>query len=223
MGKFKNLFFNSDENQEKENVKKEEVIENKPSNAVVQPIEQNNVNVTTTGVVEQNVYNVLNEVLEGFNIPGPDYLEVKKAYESLKSVILDDNSRFVAAYGTIKATSPSLNKKVMIESIKTYIEKMEIEYETSNEEFKIKMDSEVGVRQKNIDDKNIEISENNKKIVELQEKNKQLNTEIGVLFGEMTNKKYELENQKRNFDTTFQSFISNLKSDSIKIETLINE
>lgn len=225
------LFENSDAKEKapdsSKNTKQEMLTQN-VNQAIVQPqpviqVQQISPGVTPVGIISQEIFNAFNDVLKSLDLPIPNYLGVKYASDSLKSSFPDDNTRFGVAFNTIKAASPSLTKKVMTDSINKCIGRMEFEHDESIKEFNERVEIEVTARQKTIDSKKTEIEANAKEIIELQEKNAALSGDINTIGGEMQTKQIELDIQKKNFEATYEAYMVNLKSDSVKIETLIIE
>jgi hypothetical protein len=211
---------------EETNVNKEPITKNvvEPPVVVPQPqpvIYQNTGNIV--GVVNQDIYSNLKQILNQCNLPGPDYLELKTAADANKALIQDENLRFQFSYNSLKATAPKLTKKVVIDSIDKYIEFIEKERVVAQNESDETYKSEVTLRQEKIDGLNGEIETTKQEIIKLNEKILSLSQEINTLGGEKLAKETELGIKKKNFDVTIDTIVNELKSDKLKIETLINE
>ena len=78
---------------------------------------------TIQGQLDNKLFELLCDVVEESNIPGPDYVELTKAAQndSMKAAIPDENARLMAAYISMKATAPQLNRGVVLGSIDTYV------------------------------------------------------------------------------------------------------
>lgn len=187
-----------------------------------QPVMYSNL-TNTVGVINQDIYNNLKQILNECNLPGPDYLELKTASDANKALIQDENMRFQFSYNSLKATSPSLNKKNVLESIDKYIEFIEKERDVAKKESDDTYNSEVTLRQDKINEITAEIEEAKNNIISLNEKIVTLSNEINTLGGEKLAKETELSIKKKNFDITIDTIVNELKSDKVKIETLINE
>jgi hypothetical protein len=182
-----------------------------------------NNSVNTVGVVNQEIYNNLKNILDECNLPGPDYLELKIASDANKNLIQDENMRIQFTYNSLKATSPSLSKKVVIDSIEKYIEFIEKERLVAQSESDDAYTLEVLNRQFKIDTISNEIEATKQEIVKLQEKILTQSQEINTITSEKINKETELSIKKKNFDVTIDTIVNELKSDKNKIETLIKE
>ena len=193
-------------------VQQQQVVVQQPSYAIQTP----------NGVLVPEIYEALKQVLEKRNFPGPDYLELKSSANAMKQFLPDENQRFQASYATLKATSPKLTKEIILESIDNYIKFIENERADSEVELKAIYDSEVSTRKVKIDQLSSQIEEAKVKITEYQNLIMKVSQDINTISGEMLSKQSELEIKKNNFDVTINTFVSDLKSDKIKIETLIN-
>lgn len=211
--------------EESENV--QEVKAEQPAPTVqtptVTPTPQQTYNPNVVGVVNPEIYAMLKQVLVECNLPGPDYLELKNAFDAMKAFLPDESQRFVAAFASLKATSPKLTKKIVLDSIDEYVKFVEKERATSENEFKSMYDVEVTSKQTLIDEKNTEIQKLKDIITQSQENILKLSQEINTTSGEMLTKQNELDIKKKNFDVTIDAIIGELNSDKNKIQTLIQE
>lgn len=81
------------------------------------------VNEKTVNSINQGLLDKLCERLEQENLPGPDYMELKTAMndEFIVEAVPDENKRFGIAFKTLQASSPSLTKQYVLESIDKYV------------------------------------------------------------------------------------------------------
>lgn len=175
------------------------------------------------GVVNQDIYNNLKSILNECNLPGPDYLELKTAADANKLLIQDENMRIQFSYNSLKATAPKLTKKIVLDSIDKYVEFIENERIVAQKESDEVFTSEVTARQEKIDTLTSNIEKSKEEIIKLNEKILALSQEINTVGAEKMNKENELTIKKKNFDTTIDTIVNELKSDKSKIETLIKE
>jgi len=188
-----------------------------------QPVAQPTYGTNTVGVVNPEIYTMLKRVLEECNLPGPDYLELKSASDAMKLFLPDESQRFIAAFASLKATSPKLTKSIVLSSIDEYIKFIENERVGSEGEFKSAFDTEITKRQNDIDGYNAEIERLKKIITDSQDAIVKLSQTINTTSGEMLSKQNELDIKKKNFDASIGAIIGELNSDKIKIQTLISE
>jgi len=216
----KSLFFNeTDGNSE---TKKPET---KPvqTTQVVSPPPPTMPVTSTVGVVNKETYSTLMKILEERNLPGPDYLELKKAADAMATVITDENVRYISAYSVLKASNPTLTKTQVISSIDEYIKYIESERSVAKDELGKLYEKEVGTRQKDIQSKVDLITLNKQKIEELNTEILKLSQEINTVNGEMLTKQTDIEIQEKNFNVTVDTIVTNLNTDKTKLNTLITE
>ena len=67
------------------------------------------------------------KALNEFDLPGPDYLELKRVIdnENFRKNIPDENQRILSAFFSIQAGNPTFSKKIVLDSLQHYVEKME--------------------------------------------------------------------------------------------------
>lgn len=216
----KSMFFNeSTEVSQTEDAKPQQVPVQQPQQVVQQ---LSYALQSPNGVLVPEIYEALSQVLEKRNLPGPDYLELKSSANAMKQFLPDENQRLQASYATLKATAPKLTKEIILESIDNYIKFIESERADSEVELKTIYDTEVASRKSNIELLSSQIEEAKSKITEYQNLIMKISQDINTISAEMLSKQSELEIKKNNFDVTINTFVSDLKSDRIKIETLIN-
>lgn len=175
------------------------------------------------GVVNPEIYNSLKQILNECNLQGPDYLELKTAADANKALIQDENLRIQFSYNSLKATAPKLTKKIVLDSIDKYIEFIEKERLVAQKESDETYKQEITQRQQKIESLNSDIEKIKEEIVKLNDKVLSSIQEINTLGGEKLSKETELGIKKKNFEVTIDTIVNELKSDKIKIETLINE
>jgi len=213
-GKFVDSIFVSDE---------EQSINQPVVNSVqsTQPTSQPTISVT--GTVNQEIYKKVKQVLEECNLPGPDYLELKNSCNAMASIIPDENARFLAAYATLKASTPSLTKNIILNSIDEYIKFINKEKVAAEKEIEKLFQKEVLSRKTIIDNESVKIEEFKKQIEKLQSQINESGVLINKTSSEMVNKQSELDIQKKNFETTVDFVTNELNTDKNKLQTLIIE
>lgn len=215
----KNLFFNEEQVETVVTEKKQQ-----PTQPLNVPQQQTVVPVTgVVGVINKEMYDTLMNVIEEQNFPGPDYLELKRAADSMSSVIPDENTRYISAYTVLKSSNNNFNKTVILNSIDKYIQFIENEKTDAQNQLSQIYQNEIGSRQNEIEKRVKLIEENKKKIEELNAQIMSASQEINTINGEMLTKKTELEIQEKNFNVTVESIINGLNNDKNKLNTIIVE
>jgi hypothetical protein len=208
---FKDMLFVSETPQETKPV---ETTVATPQPPVAQPMPV--LNSTGTGVIDQNVLDILSKVLDNRNLEGPDYLELGSVMKSLETVIPDENTRLIAAYASVKAQDPKLTKKKVTDSLNYYVDEVEKERKNGLQELSELRSINVTAKEQAVDDAR-------GKIVKLTEEIGELNTFINNTNIEIATNKAECDISERNFNTTVDYVVNKLNNDKLKIETLITE
>lgn len=223
----KNMFLNDESTtpvpvdaKSKQATASQSVATQQPAPTVAQPAPITGVAV---GVVNKDTYNTLMKVLEDRNLPGPDYLELKKAADSMASVIPDESTRYISAFSVLKSSNPKFNKGIVISSIDEYIKYVESERAEAKTELQQIYDTEVGARQKEIQKRAELIEANKKKIDDLNAEILQASQEINTINGEMLAKQTELDIQEKNFNATVDAVVTGLSTDKNKLNAIIVE
>ncbi|MBP5703976.1 MAG: hypothetical protein J6X12_04655, partial [Paludibacteraceae bacterium] len=120
--------------------------------------------------IDEGVLDNIIAMLDEKNLPGPDYLELKKAAndEVLLQSIPDEKMRFTVSYATLKAASPSLSKKQILQSILTYIQYIEDERGRGIEQFNKLWQEQVVAREEAVEKAKAEIAELEAKLEKLK-------------------------------------------------------
>ena len=173
---------------------------------------------TIQGQLDGKLFEQLCDVVEESNIPGPDYVELTKAAQNdaMKAAIPDENARLMAAYISMKATAPQLNRGVVLGSIDEYVGILENERKNGLEELQSKWVEEVEKPEK-------EVEKAQEDIVKLQ---KQLQEKIQFVAEQKTNianAKNDNNIKKANFNYTFDVFIKKLTDDKVKLDAILQD
>lgn len=165
-------------------------------------------------VVLDNIIAMLDEK----NIPGPDYLELKKAANDdvLVKTIPDEKTRFSVSFASLKAAAPTLSKKQILQSILTYIQYIEDERANGVSQFNKLWQEQVVARED-------AIAKAKKEIVELEDKLAKLKQFSQEQEGQLTAVKSDCEKKKKEFNATVDFMIGKLRMDGAKIEDALTE
>ena len=168
--------------------------------------------------IDEGVLDNIIAMLDEKNLPGPDYLELKKAAndEVLLQSIPDEKMRFSVSYATLKAASPSLSKKQILQSILTYIQYIEDERERGTEQFNKLWQDQVVAREEAIDKAKAEIAE-------LEAKLEKLKTFAQEQEGQVVAVKADCGRKKKEFNATVDYMIGKLRMDGAKLEDALKD
>lgn len=184
--------------------------------AVGQPI--TNADGTIQGQLDNKLFEQLCDVVEESNIPGPDYVELTKAAQNdaMKAAIPDENARLMAAYISMKATAPQLNRGIVLGSIDTYVSILEKERQNGLGELQTKWTE-------NVENPEKEVVKAQEDIAKLQ---KELQDKIQFIAEQKTkiaNAKNDHNIKKANFNYTFDVFIKKLQDDRVKLDAILQD
>ena len=168
--------------------------------------------------IDEGVLDNIIAMLDEKNLPGPDYLELKKAAndEALLQSIPDEKMRFSVSYATLKAASPSLSKKQILQSILTYIQYIEDERERGTEQFNKLWQDQVVAREEAIEKAKAEIAE-------LEAKLEKLKTFAQEQEGQVVAVKADCGRKKKEFNATVDYMIGKLRMDGAKLEDALKD
>ena len=168
--------------------------------------------------IDEGVLDNIIAMLDEKNLPGPDYLELKKAAndEVLLQSIPDEKMRFTVSYATLKAASPSLSKKQILQSILTYIQYIEDERARGIEQFNKLWQEQVVAREEAVEKAKAEIAE-------LEAKLEKLKTFAQEQEGQVVAVKADCGKKKKEFNVTVDYMIGKLRMDGAKLEDALKE
>ena len=168
--------------------------------------------------IDEGVLDNIIAMLDEKNLPGPDYLELKKAAndEVLLQSIPYEKMRFSVSYATLKAASPSLSKKQILQSILTYIQYIEDERERGTEQFNKLWQDQVVAREEAIEKAKAEIAE-------LEAKLEKLKTFAQEQEGQVVAVKADCGRKKKEFNATVDYMIGKLRMDGAKLEDALKD
>lgn len=165
-------------------------------------------------VVLDNIIAMLDEK----NLPGPDYLELKKAAndEVLLQSIPDEKLRFSVSYASLKAASPTLSKKQILQSILTYIQYIEDERERGIAQFNKLWQEQVVSREEAIEKAKVEIAELEERLAKLKDFAREQETQVTAV-------KADCGKKKKDFNATVDFMIGRLRMDGAKLDEALKE
>lgn len=183
---------------------------------VGQPV--TNADGTIQGQLDNKLFEKLCDVVEESNIPGPDYVELMKAAQNdaMKQAISDENARLMAAYISIKATAPQLNRDVVLGSIDEYVRILENERKNGLAELQQKW-------AENVEKPEAEVVKAQEDIVRLQKELQEKIQFVAEQKSSIANAKNDHNIKKANFNYTFDAFIKKLLDDKAKFDAILQD
>jgi len=196
----KTLVFKND----KKNDKTKEA--NTTSEVKSQPIVSSSTNVQ--GVVDNKFVDMLEGIIEKNNV-GKDYFDFKQAVEKMKTLALDEKSKFQTVHTVL-----GCKKDVLLTSIEKYISIINVERKNFDAEMKSQFISKVQSK--------LDLVEKDKKEMEdLSKKLSDLNTSILTLSQDAQAEEMKIRATEANFKTSAEMIINEMTSDKDKINNFI--
>lgn len=167
---------------------------------------------TVNGVPDDKFVKMLENVITENNIPGLDYFEFKQAVDNMKSLPIDEATKFVTVYSILLGQGCS--KETLLGSIDKYVGLINNEHET----FKVEMAESFKDR---VETPKAKIEQSQQKIVEMSNKIKELNDFIITTTQEVQQEEMKLRLAEANFKQSVEKVVSVLASDKEKITNYI--
>lgn len=168
--------------------------------------------------IDEGVLDNIIAMLDEKNLPGPDYLELKKAAndEVLVKTIPDEKTRYTVSFSSLKAAAPSLTKKQILQSILTYIQYIEDERANGVNQFNKLWQEQVVAREEAVAKAKTEIAELEEKLAKLKQFAQEQESQVSAV-------KTDCEKKKREFNATVDFMIGKLRMDGAKLEEALND
>jgi Domain of unknown function (DUF4047) len=153
------------------------------------------------------------------NLPGPDYFEFYKMMDTLEAHIHDEKARLSATFASL--TIQGLTKDTLVDSANKYkaiIEKDKVNFENALNE---KLKSEVGQKQKEIQDMEKKIAINSEQIQKLTKEITESQGLIGTLKAKATEEENKLKSNSSGYQLASQAIINKITADIQKIQSTL--
>ena len=178
------------------------------------------IRVISPGQASDKFIEILHQVLEKNNQPGFDYLEYKKAVQSVaKLQKMDEENQFKTAFAAAKAMN--VQPSSLTESAKKYLSLLQVEETNFNQSANQFLANQVSNKeneaksiQNSIQSKREQI-ENLKKELEVSEKR------LVSLKSEIESAKEKVDSNIANFEASYTTVIDQIKSDIQKMDTYL--
>jgi len=184
----------------------------KASNEVKSSPVVNTANVSIQGVADNKFITMLEEVIEKNNLPGQDYFEFKQAIEHMKSLAMDEKSKFQTAYTVLSLQG--CKKDILLSSIEKYISIIQEQKKEFDAEMQLELNSKVKSK---LD----EVEKSKKEMENLSKRLNDLNSSILCLSQDAQTEEMKIRATEANFKASADIIISEMISDKGKIETFI--
>lgn len=204
---FASLFF-----KDEESTKTVEVSQQQPKAPVFANISEGSVPTISSGVPDEKFVTMLENVIVENNINGLDYFEFKQAIEKMKTLPIDEATKFMTVYSTFELQG--CTKEVLIAAIDKYIALIQKEQENFNTEMNISF-------KESVEDKKLEVEKAQQQIAELNNQIVELNNFIMTTTQTSQQEEMKLRMADANFKQSVQKVISAMTTDKDKITNYI--
>ena len=177
---------------------------------------------TVLGEKDDKFYQVLFGALEKNNQPGFDYLEFKKALQSLESLIPDEKTKFLSAFAGAKAAGTDAN--ALNKSIEGYLQILDAEASNFRNAVDAQWAKQIDNRENEINQLTQLVKSKTEQISKLQSEIDEHTKMLDSLNDEIGGAKDKLVQTKANFTTTLDDLVKQLRGDKDRINTyLVNQ
>ena len=153
------------------------------------------------------------DLLEKANLPGPDYFEYKQALKSMEALGLSEDKRYQAAWASFKAMGGVTDTSILTTSAGQYLGILDKDRSAFLKDVDKTIQDRVGALQqehKKLEENNVSIKQ---QLAELQKKMEDNSNRLGQIAGEITEQTARINLSKDSFEFTYNSFVSQIKSD----------
>ena len=168
--------------------------------------------VSVQGVVDNKFVDMLEGVIKQNNIPGQDYFEFKEAVENMKSLPMDEKTKFQTVHSVLSLQG--CKKDILLSSIDTYVGVINKEKANFDAEMKSAYAQKVQSKLNEVENAKKELESFSKKLAEL-------NSIIQSKSQEAQQEEMQIRATESNFKASADVIISEMISDKEKINNYI--
>lgn len=173
-----------------------------------------------TAAPSEDVMDRIWEVIIARNLPGPDYLELKNNAAALDGMPLSEEQKLEASFKVIKKQYNGFSKKVILDSIDTYIGIVREEQENGRKQCEKLRKDTVGEKEAR-HAQLVETAENiRKQIEEYQKQLAETTAAVNGIEHEILTAKQEIDAKEQAFTSSINSVIAAFQTDKVKIASL---
>lgn len=215
--KLKSIFVVPDENPQS---MPESTAKTSPSNSGSVNTSDKSPVIITPGQTSEKFIEILSQVLEKNNLPGFDYLEYRKAIQSVaKLQNMDEANQFKTAYAA--AQSMNVQPITLIDSAKKYLSILEIEEKNFLTTASTYLQNQVSSKENEANTLVQSISTKKSQIEQLAKELEAAQNRVESIKSEIQAAKEKVETNKANFVASYHTIIDQIKQDIQKMETYL--
>lgn len=177
---------------------------------------------TATGNSESNArfLEILAQVLEKNNQPGFDYLEFRKAVQSIAQMQhLDEPNQFKTAFAAAQAFN--VDAKTLFDSAKKYLNVLEAEQIQFNKTADQYLQNQLNQKQSESGQLKQTIKQAEEKLAQLQAQLDDDKKKLSALEGDLANAQNKVDSNKASFANAYQQVVQQIKDDLQKMENYL--
>lgn len=168
---------------------------------------------TPSAVIDPKFSKHFDEVMEANNLPGNDYLELRKGLSNMQSMPIPENAKYLSAFMMLAVTPDHIKQ-----TAQHYIDVIQADYSKFGEDSK-------NIRAERVQGKVVQMQqleqanqERLQQIAALQAQITESQAAIGELNAKMVEDTTKLDTTERNYKHTMEVFINSIKSDVSAID-----
>lgn len=172
--------------------------------------------VNVSGSVSNKFLDVLAAALEKNNQEGFDYFEFRQALKNLSKMSMDEQTRFQSAFAM--AQTMGVTPAKLVESAQYYLNVLSNEQTRFNEAHAQQRAKLIGSREDDIKNLENQIQQKTQQIAQLTQEIESSRQQSEQIRKEISDSTVKIETTKADFELTFQSVVSQLQDDVVKIQ-----
>ena len=175
--------------------------------------------INVSGQQSDQFYKVLFDALERNNQAGFDYLEFKKALQSLESLGLDEKTRFISAFAGAQASGASTQN--LTDSATIYLEILDTEATNFRNAVEAQRTKQISNRENEAKQLNNLLAGKMDQIQKLQTEIEEHKKMLSSLDEEIKSAQSKIETTKADFSVTYESLVRKIRDDVDRIKTYL--
>lgn len=172
-----------------------------------------------SGQQSDQFYKVLFDALEKNNQAGFDYLEFKKALQSLESIVVDEKTRFLSAFAGAQASGATAQQ--LASSAESYLSILNTESDNFKNAVEVQRTKQISNRENEVKQLTNLISGKKDQIQKLQAEIEEHSKMLSALDNEIKTAQSKIETTKADFSVTYDGLVKKIRDDVDRIKTYL--
>ena len=198
---------------------KEESLSGKPAPANSTPMSSNPAAASAppNGAVDAKFAEHFASVLAKNNLPGPDYFEFRETLRSLASLGLSEDQQYQAAWASFKALGGATDVTRLASTGNQYLTILGQDREAFGQSVEAAIAERVGGLQREQQQLQADTEALTRQLAEIQQKIAAATARLAAIGGEVVEQSGRLNQNRQNYETTYNHFTSQIRADLAKI------